>query len=837
MENIIHATPLEAARAYRDDGQSVFPIRRDGTKAPAVDSWTPYRERLPTESELTAWYDHPDPPGIATAAGKVSGNSEHIDFDQKADVIFPEWRELVRSERLDLWPKLCVIRTPRQPVGFHVKYKCSGVQIPGNHRLAKDPSLPKNKQVLIETRGEGGYTVAPGSPACCHENNAVYEHVEGPPPWALATITVGEREILLLTARSFNREPAAEERTPSASRNGAGDDGSRPGDDYNLNGPPFAEIMVPHGWTVARESGGVQYLCRPGKSRGWSGTVGFCASQRTGVPLFACFSDNAAPFEGMTGSGPSCYSKFAVYALLNHNGDFSAAAKALANQGYSRAGDNGRAPGPKAATQPKSSDWGEPMPLLDTPDPPPFPPEVFSSALRQLCHEVAVVFNVPPDFPGLQMLGLASGAIGDSRRLAITPTHDESARLWVATVAEPGTGKSPCQNFLRKPLDEVEWRSREKWREELEAWKEAMEALKEKKGDHPGPKPIPQRYLVSDTTVESLKMILNDNPRGVAVLCDELNGLFKGFDQYKRGGNDREFYLSLWNHARIICDRRSHKEDEGGPVIIPHPYASVVGNIQPGALDDSIGERRRGGTPRYDGFVDRFLFAYPKGVPAVKENYLAVSSMLMRDWRDVIDKLASLEMGEEDGHSWPKRVWLTPDAKPVWEEFTRVHADEVNASDFSDHLRGPWSKLRGYCASLSLVVHLLRWASAEVNDESVDAESMRRAVLLTSYFKRQTKRVLTVMGADPVIDDARHVLEWIRRTRPTEFKGWHVQRSLQSQWRFQTAPTLIKPLQLLEDHHYVRPRGPLPVNKTGSRPPGETYDVNPRAYIGEGEVP
>jgi hypothetical protein len=53
------------------------------------------------------------------------------------------------------------------------------------------------------------------------------------------------------------------------------------------------------------------------------------------------FSSNAHPLAIPPGKTCGCYSKFSAYALLNHNGDFKAAAKELRSQGY---GDQSSAP-------------------------------------------------------------------------------------------------------------------------------------------------------------------------------------------------------------------------------------------------------------------------------------------------------------------------------------------------------------------------------------------------------------------------------------------------------------------------------------------------------------
>lgn len=109
----------------------------------------------------------------------------------------------------------------------------------------------------------------------------------------------------------------------------------RPGDDYDRRGPAWAEILEPHGWQLAQSRGGADYWRRPGKDTpGISATTGYCKGQ-DGADLLAVFSSNAHPFEGPNGTRPcTCYGKFAAFALLNHGGDFKAAARELSRQGY-----------------------------------------------------------------------------------------------------------------------------------------------------------------------------------------------------------------------------------------------------------------------------------------------------------------------------------------------------------------------------------------------------------------------------------------------------------------------------------------------------------------------
>ena len=130
----------------------------------------------------------------------------------------------------------------------------------------------------------------------------------------MPVLTADERNTLLDAAWSLNE---SSEGTSVPSPASTVDD--RPGDDFNARGDVRA-ILKQHGWTLVR-GGENEHWRRPGKDTGSSATL------KDGV--FYVFSSNAAPFEPNRG-----YSPFAVYATLEHNGDFTAAARMLQQHGY-----------------------------------------------------------------------------------------------------------------------------------------------------------------------------------------------------------------------------------------------------------------------------------------------------------------------------------------------------------------------------------------------------------------------------------------------------------------------------------------------------------------------
>jgi hypothetical protein len=376
-----NSTALELAIAYARAGLSVIPIRLDGSKIPDLAEWTPYMERIADDAELTKWFGNGRYPGMVIVCGRASGHLETIDVDRGA--LFVEWCELVEAQAPGLIARLTIVETPRDPSGYHARYRCPAIEIPGNMKLAQEPGLDKDgkpiAKTLFETRGQGGQALAPGGNPKAHETGRPYRHFSGPALTDIQVITPEEREILLSSARSFDTWTASRaseaKPKPKAKPSGesTGTEKLRPGDDYERRGPDLLDIIAPHGWEVVHRRGDVLYVRRPGKDgKGWSATIGYCKGAN-GEPLLAVFSTNAHPFDGPTGDSPcSCYGKFRAYTLLNHNGDFTAAARALGQQGYGEQRKKSRArvrPGTVESPE-ADQDEGEKAKTDDDPEPP-----------------------------------------------------------------------------------------------------------------------------------------------------------------------------------------------------------------------------------------------------------------------------------------------------------------------------------------------------------------------------------------------------------------------------------------------------------------------------------
>jgi hypothetical protein len=465
-----------------------------------------------------------------------------------------------------------------------------------------------------------------------------------------------------------------------------------------------------------------------------------------------------------------------------------------------------------ADKQEKSADaWDVPILLSETPAAECFPVDVLPVLLRAFVLDAAAALACPTDYIAVPLVTLAGSAIGASRALEIKTGWSERPGIYAGIVAPPGSAKTPGLKFGAAPFYEEQARRLAHYRGQKVAHEECE--------DGSVPKPILATVYVSDITTEALAVTLQDNPRGVPIIRDELTAWVASHDQYraKGRGSDRQFFLAAWSGEPVSVYR---KNQEDGPVFVPHPFLSVVGCIPPRLLS-----RLRGEQAVLDGFFDRILFAYPDPPAAIGETWACVRDEARAAWTDTVSSLWNLQ--QEDDHEGRKRphfVRLDGSGRAAWVQFTNALADAMNAEDFPDFLRGPWAKMKGYCARLALIVHCLRLVAGEESCEDVNGESLDRAAVLVRYFQSHARKVYAALDADPEIEEAQRVLDWIVRERRTEFKRYDVFEDLKRQ--FVRIEDLDPPLNRLEKHRIIRR---LEVSKADGpgRKPVPVWQVNP----------
>ncbi len=400
----------------------------------------------------------------------------------------------------------------------------------------------------------------------------------------------------------------------------------------------------------------------------------------------------------------------------------------------------------------------------------PFPIAALPHPCRRFVRQAAMAIGCDSSYVALPMLSGLAGAIGNSRVIRLKPGWIEPSVVWAAIVGESGTTKSPALDAVVRPIHAWQRRAMIQHGEAMLEYDNAMsrhavvkrewEKSGMKQGE-PQPeqpkKPTCPRAVVSDTTIEKLAVLMQENPRGLLLERDELAGWFRSFDQYKGGrGGDCQNWLTMFGARTMIVDR---KTGEQTTIYVPRAAVSITGSVQPEILRQTLGREHF-----QDGLAARLLLAYPPQ----RVNHWTDAQLLPateQEWADLFAALMALEPELDDnGDSQPKVLPLSPSGKSAWVSFYDQHAAEQ--AELVGDLAAAWSKLRGYAARLALIVHLVRQAARDAtlgSPDAIDAASVEAAVAMARWFGQEAKRVYAMMGESEDERDDRELVELIRR--------------------------------------------------------------------------
>lgn len=337
---------IAAAQTWYAAGCSVVPPRTDGTKSP-IGRWEDYQTTRPTPEQMHTWYRSGAQQGVGIVCGAISGRLEM--FELEALATDAESLTKVQDACRDagilwLWDSLVqdgyAEWTPSG--GLHLLYRITDHEVPGNTKIAtrlKRPEEYTEKDhatlarsprariiaTLAETRGEGGYVIVAPTGGTVHPSGLDWMVVGGQ-IGVIPTVTWEDRTTLHAAVATALDEPAprAPQQPPRAPMPQLSSGAKRPGDDFNERAD-WPSILEPHGWTFSHYSGIESFWLRPGKQLGerHSASVGYKGRDC----LYVWSSSTVFPTE-------TPITKFGAYTELEHAGDFAAATRELARQGY-----------------------------------------------------------------------------------------------------------------------------------------------------------------------------------------------------------------------------------------------------------------------------------------------------------------------------------------------------------------------------------------------------------------------------------------------------------------------------------------------------------------------
>lgn len=768
------------ARSLRDNGISSIPIKADGSKAPCI-TWKSYQEHLPADDDLTQWYDNGTPKGIAAVGGKVSGNLEVLDIDEPQ--LVERWKQVVEELRPGLVARLVQSETPSG--GAHFFYRHDD-EPAGNQKLAQDERLNERGELspytLIETRGEGGYAIVPPSPASCHPDHKSYRYVHGELNH-LTTITADERRILLDAARSFNSyvKPTRDYKTPYQPLIAAGD---RPGDDYNATGD-WEELLTDHGWTECYRKGEMIAWTRPDKRYGVSATTNHNGSNRLYI-----FSSNADPFDSDT-----AYDLFGAYTLLEHGGDYAAAACDLARRGY---GHTLHMSGPDLNSSiysnksKASSEEIEPDEQMETCWPIPVDldtrtlPTLDDAALYGLAGDI--VRAIEPHTEASNVAVLINTLVFVGNVVNRTPHfnvggNDHTVNLFAAIVGDTAKGRKGTSLGHVKALFK---RVDEKWVEDrIQSGLSSGEGLifhvrdasqHNEDGKPADPGVSDKRLLVIEEELANTLKVMN---RDTSILSTTIR--------------------QAWDSGTLRVLTRNN------PLKATGVHVSIIGHITTTELRKHLRE-----TECANGFANRFLWVYSSrskllphggGIP----DYDALASRLS-------DALAHAQ-------EYECPMVRDEEANTLWEQ---------RYGDLSEGEDGLFGAVTGRAEAQVLRLSML-YALLDCSP-IVRRPHLEAALALWQYTSDSAAYIFGRVDGNTRLEAARCLRDWIERKQHQTFSLSDTSEYTKGNKKvFPTDAERDAAIVELIAHHIIRE---LPTEQTHGRghPPGPRYEVNPRIY-------
>ena len=477
--------------------------------------------------------------------------------------------------------------------------------------------------------------------------------------------------------------------------------------------------------------------------------------------------------------------------------------------------------------------------------------ELLPSPLRDWLLDISHRMQVPLDFPTGACVVVMSSIIGT--RLSICPKKKDPwqvvPNLWGGLIQKPSQLKSPPVKEVLLPMKKLETEAFKKFDEDnlkyekeirvFEMRKSVCEekmksALKKNKDtdfssaendlesleSDPPKEPKLRRYQTQDTTIEKLQDMLSENPQGIFIFRDELNGFLM---KMKKDGHDEDedFHIEGWaGDGSFTLDRIGR-----GTVRSELICESIFGTIQPTRIIPHI--RQTKSDTKNSGFIQRFqIMLYPDSdnweyIDKSPNNAAArrafncfkeIANMDFRNLKGCIsedNKIPYMRFSEE--------------AQELFIAWLHELQEKLSNHDDSPVIREHFGKYRSLMPSLALQFHLIDIADG-MSSSPVSLSAAQMAADWCEYLESHSRRIYG-MAEDITARAAGILANRIRAGKlDNNFTAREVQRK---SWELLTEKEVVNgAIQDLVEANWLR-EIKFTITKKGGRAKVE-YEINPQ---------
>lgn len=428
--------------------------------------------------------------------------------------------------------------------------------------------------------------------------------------------------------------------------------------------------------------------------------------------------------------------------------------------------------------------FAAPIPLNDR-TPPEFPIGLLPGVLGEMIEAVSRATETPLELPALMGLSIVAAACQKKFEIEPEPDYIEPLNLWTIVALESGNRKTAVVRHMITPLinweieelnaarEDIKGRESDRNNEEARLKQLRQKYAKEKVvnldqvrneikqvEENLTPVPIPPRILAQDITPEQLGRVMADHGERIAIISDE-GGIFDIMaGRYNNGIPNLDLFLQAHAGAPVRVDRTSREA-----VHLNAPALSLGLSPQPDVLKSlkcHAGFRGRG-------LLARFLYCLPKSNLGFRKlENVPIPAETKKLYASLIDSLLNVKLPlDEYDKPKPYRIQLTEEAHAEWKSFQEVVERQMRPGKKFEHLRDWASKLPGAAARIAGLFHCI--SNREPYRHKVSKGTMDKALKLAAVLSEHALITFDLMGADPTMEAAQKVWQWIEYSKNKQF--------------------------------------------------------------------
>ena len=468
-----------------------------------------------------------------------------------------------------------------------------------------------------------------------------------------------------------------------------------------------------------------------------------------------------------------------------------------------------------------------PIPLIDeVSEPSEFPVESLGPILKKAVLAIQAKVQAPTAIGAQSVLAATTEVLQNYVDVELPTGAVKPCSLYLLTIATSGERKSTCDSLAMAPIKAFERDSRmqyeqehAQWKNSLDLWEirrnailkgkdyKAIEAKASALGqmENSPTKPIEPVLTCEEPTYAALCKTLENGFPGIGIFSDE-GGEFIGGHAMSKDNKLRTIagLSKIWDGKEI---KRMRAGDGNSSMYGKRLSMHLM--VQPDVasilLTDPLMQNQ--------GFLSRFLFAYPKSTMGQRLWNRAdpAHDVALAHYQARMSEILSIPLPLEEGRRnelKPRIISLSRDAYQLWVAFHDEIEPELQVFGELRDVSGFASKLAENAVRLAAVIG----GFEDPDIAEIDGKTMASGIELAQYYLSETKRLFLAAPATKSLKEAQLLLNWLHN----KWKLVHIAlpeimargpNPLRSKTKAEQC------LKILEEHRWLIPAsGPAKIN-------------------------